>query len=513
MKFNSKLVHILAWGLFAHGAITLPAAAQSAQGLSARAAAVAQHWTPERIRQATPRDLLIDDRGLGYLKQRDGYLQPYGHSTEARTPERRAIPSPFGKPSGGGDDTTPPVISDLNPADGQTIGLEHAFRATVTDASGVSRVDFKVGTSTFSGTQVGENLWGVNLRFNGEGAWTYQVVAKDGAAKGGNTATSPATSFTVSAVPPGGGGGGGGGTDPGPLVTETPWDPAKTGTDAVTKASGRIYFEMPTITTHRKWGTTTTWNGYVCSGTVASDGVSGRSVIITAAHCVYDDVNKMFARNVLFIPNQNATTGTGTDGNCGNDPMGCWAPSFGVVDNDWTNKTFPANIPWDYAYYVVSDSGAHLPGTDANGHVREGMQPILDVAAGSLSVPFSAPTQGNFTHALGYSYSQDPSLRYCAENLATEGSYNDLWLSKCDLSGGASGGPWVQPLTNGTGPIVSVNSWGYTTQPGMGGPPLSGNTAACRFADAETQPLGLAANADGRQGYVGTGGSNCGGTP
>ena len=57
--------------------------------------------------------------------------------------------------------------------------------------------------------------------------------------------------------------------------------------------------------------------------------------ILTAAHCVYDDVNKAFARNVLFIPDQAGTTGAGTDQDCSNDPVGCWEPSHGVVDVDW----------------------------------------------------------------------------------------------------------------------------------------------------------------------------------
>ena len=100
----------------------------------------------------------------------------------------------------------------------------------------------------------------------------------------------------------------------------------------------------------------------MCSGTVATDGIAGRSVILTAAHCVYDDANKAFARNVLFIPDQTDTTGTGTDLNCSNDPMGCWAPSFGVVDVNYTATIFPNNNAWDYAFYVVSDTGAHTAG-------------------------------------------------------------------------------------------------------------------------------------------------------
>jgi hypothetical protein len=243
----------------------------------------------------------------------------------------------------------------------------------------------------------------------------------------------------------------------------------------VQSAAGRIYFEMPSNPNWRRWV------GYVCSGTVATDDTGGRSVIITAAHCVYDDANKAFARNVLFIPDQDGTSGSGTDLNCANDPYGCWVPSFGVVDANWTSRTFPDNIPWDYAYYVVPDEGAHS-GTGTSSE-------SLDGIVGSLPVSFVAPQvddgvpgaeSPDFTHALGYSYSDDPNFMFCAEDMTTERAAN-WWLPSCDLSGGSSGGPWVQPmnLTSGAGPIISVNSWGYTTSPGMAGPFLDRTSAQC----------------------------------
>ena len=117
-------------------------------------------------------------------------------------------------------------------------------------------------------------------------------------------------------------------------------------------AAGRIYFEMPGNAKHKG-----PWSGYVCSGTVAYDeDTADRSIIITASHCVYDDANKAFARNVLFIPNQ-AGGGKRTDQDCSSDLLGCWLPSFGVVDVNWKTRTFPDNIKWDYAYYVVDDEG------------------------------------------------------------------------------------------------------------------------------------------------------------
>jgi hypothetical protein len=435
---------------------------------------VAAHWTAARMRAAIPRDLVLDERGLAYRRGARGALVPHGHAAGQlyAAPAPKAKPTQSGKPSSG--DKTKPTISSLNPASGATIGASHTFSATVQDASGVASVSFRVtspsGTSqTFAATAAGSNVWSVGLSGFTTGSWSWQVTAKD-RAKPANTGTSAITPFTVST--------GGGGT--GTTVANAAW----TGGGTVQSAAGRIYFEMPTNQSMTSWG------GYVCSGTVAEDATTGRSVIITAAHCVYDDVHKVFARNVIFIPNQDGTTAGGTDRNCANDPIGCWTTSFGVVDRSWTTRTFPDNIPWDYAFYVVKDVGAHSPGLTASSDV-------LETAAGDLPVQTAtAPTVGTYTHALGYSYSQDPDFMYCAQNLGTNGAAN-WWLSQCGLTGGSSGGPWMQPVDSGNGPIVSVNSWGYTNQPGMAGPKLSGTSAGCVFTLAKTQSISTAETSRG----------------
>jgi hypothetical protein len=441
-------------------------------------ARVVAHWTAERRAAAIPRDLVIDPRGLGYLRKPDGSLQPYGHTVAALAQD---APRPMAKPGG---DSTPPSISGLDPVSGATIGAAHAFKATVTDASGLRSVSFRVGPQggqqqAFNASAGANNVYSVNLSGFTNGTWTWNVVAKD---KANNTATSQTQTFTVDTA--GGGGGGGGGGD---VVTNATWDAGGVVQDAV----GRIYFEMPSNS--RK----TRWAGYVCSGTVVTDSESGRSMIQTAAHCVYDDVYKAFARNVLFIPYQDGTTGSGTDLDCGNDPYGCWSTAFGVVDPDWTTRTFPDNIPWDYAYYVVADAGAHDPGLANRG-------PVLDGAVAPMLVKFTAPAVGAYAHALGYSYSEDPNFKYCAENLANLDSAN-WWLGSCGLSGGSSGGPWVQPMTGGDGPLFSVNSWGYTNQPGMAGPKLSGTSAQCVFNYAQARPFFSSPPADGNAGYLAQG--------
>jgi hypothetical protein len=460
-------------------------AAQSAPpagtpGQGAEHARIVEHWTPARRAAAIPRDLVIDERGLGYMKLPNGQLQPYGHTVAASANAQK----PMARPGTG--DTTGPTVGNLDPATGVTVTTAtYAFKATVTDTAGIRSVSFRIGPkggtqSAFAASAGAGGVYTANLSGLTDGTWTWSVVAKDNA---NNTTTTALTEFTVSL---GSGGGGGGGGSNGTVVTNS----AYSGGGKIQNAVGRIYFEMPSNSRRTRWA------GYVCSGTVVNDGQSGRSVIQTAAHCVYDDAYKAYARNVLFIPNQDGTTGAGTDTNCANDPLGCWTTWFGVVDTNWTTRTFPDNIPWDYAYYAVKDAGAHTPGlTAANA--------ALDVAVTPINVSFGVPTfdvansATDYATALGYSYSDDPNFMYCAEDLAQLDSAN-WWLASCGLSGGSSGGPWMQPFSGGDGSLISVNSWGYTNQPGMAGPKLSGTSASCVFARAKS--ANVTTTVDGEEG-------------
>jgi hypothetical protein len=479
----------------------LSAAAQAAPGKSkgqpsAKAAAISAHWSNERRKAATPRDLVLDTRGLGYLKAKDGKLTPHGHQVAALASDKETRAKP------NNNDINPPQISSPAPADGAQIGGSQTFSATVEDnESGVKSASFVISfpsgaSQSFPAQKSGNNYSATISGFTDGDGWSWQIVAKDNGRKGGNTATAGPFAFSVvtggtdpvDPVDPGDGSGGGSGS----TVTNAAW----TADGPVQMAAGRIYFEMPNDRRLRRW------SGYVCSGTVIQDGISGRSIILTAAHCVYDDAYKAFARNVLFIPDQDNTSGSGTDLSCGNDPIGCWAPEFGVVDVDWTAAVFPNNIPWDYAYYVVPDIGAHTPG------LTPAAEALDQAVITPMAISFSTPTTGLFTHALGYSYSEDPSFMYCAQDMTTEGNSN-WWLASCGLSGGSSGGPWTQSKIEGlgTGPVMSVNSWGYNGSPGMAGPQLdnaSGSSASCLFDIATDPTSGVSNNVrDGRAGIAG----------
>ncbi len=468
--------------MFAAGA----ADAQGRSGLDAEKARVVNYWTAERRAAAVPRDLIIDERGLGYLRGRDGSLKPYGHQIEAAN-----APTPRAKPdgTGGNSDSEPPAISNLDPAN-ETIGASSPFSATVTDNEGVRSVTFVitypdgVTTQSFSASNQGGDSWGTSLQGFTDGSWSWHVEAADTAKRGGNRSVSDPVNFTVDT----GGSGGGGGGGSGDVVTNAGWSGG-----TVQRAAGRLFYEMPGNA--RRKGP---WSGYVCSGTVVVDGQTGIATILTAAHCVYDDVNKAFARNVLFIPDQAGTSGSGTDSNCGNDPIGCWVASYGVVDVDWTTRTFPDNIEWDSAYYVVQD-GAHQQGEA--GDLTSG---VLDIDVDPMTIEFMSPSLGVLTHALGYSYSEDPNFMYCAEDMSEEGAVN-WWLANCGLSGGSSGGPWVQPMDEeaGDGPIISVNSWGYNGAPGMAGPKLSDGAHECVYKEA-VLGTGPTNAADGDAGVITT---------
>ncbi|MGH1462996.1 MAG: trypsin-like serine peptidase [Neptuniibacter sp.] len=461
------------------------------ENASDRAKEVLEFWTPAKRAVAIPRDLFLDEKGQGYIRGNKGNIVPYGGKLKAPiTPMARGGNGGKGGGNGGGGSDggsdggsggTPndTVVNYISPTESNNLvtSLPKLFTAYVEDPNGLKNVNFKfqlqgsadvqqvAPTCVNSGS--GKEC-SVQVTSIANGNWDWWLDGKDGSRKGGQTFSSTPLNFDI-AIDETSSSNCGGST-----VDEGEWDCG----GQVQTAAGRIFFQMNGI-------------GYVCSGTVVNEAATDRSVILTAAHCVYDDANKEFATYAMFIPDQAGTTGLGTDSDCSNDPLGCWVVSFGVVDPDWTASVFPDNIPWDYAYYVVENQGSHVPALNSGADADT----PLDVTAGTMDISFVAPQTSQYTYALGYSYSQDPSFRYCAENMTTNGASN-WWLNSCDLSGGSSGGPWTQSTADdlGTGPVMSVNSWGYKQSPGMAGPKLNGNTASCLFTRATSQVISEVTN-------------------
>lgn len=287
--------------------------------------------------------------------------------------------------------------------------------------------------------------------------WTHERVAR---AKPRDFILDPSSGRFVPgehAKPGTGGGGGGSGTTAG-----SSWTGVDTLVDATT---GKVLFAMG-------------GSYYVCSASVATNpaGLSApTSVILTAAHCAYDEVAKLFATNWVFIPDYDhspAPLSTSTAAYCPDTRYGCWTASRLVVHNGYASQPgfTKAALLYDFAFAVVGPGGKGT--TD------------LDGALGAQAISFD--TTPSSAHAFGYPASgkyRGKDLVFCNGPLGTDTvGGNDTYSMTCGMTGGSSGGPWLSPFTGGSGTLVSVNSYGYSGVNKMFGPKFNENTAALHAA-------------------------------
>ncbi|CAB9509544.1 expressed unknown protein [Seminavis robusta] len=245
-------------------------------------------------------------------------------------------------------------------------------------------------------------------------------------------------------------------------------------------ASGRIYYQVGGGE-----------RNLACSGTVIRDNKSGRSLILTAAHCVYDDIYGQFGENVIFIPNRHNNLGSNlTDEeradihrSCEEDPCGCWSLSAGFVLQEWKSNLWPENLPYDWGVWVVDDVGQHEGGSMTNGNCGSD---ALDQAVPEMEFDLGIDLESFKTYGMGYSLEHNPDFHYCedAGSMETLSNYPDVttwWIPACQLNPGSSGGPWVvnMDVTTGKGSLVTVNSWSYADRDGNGGPIIDASTARC----------------------------------
>ena len=210
-----------------------------------------------------------------------------------------------------------------------------------------------------------------------------------------------------------------------------------------------------------------------CSAAVVASS-SGR-LAMTAAHCVYvppatdrmPDVHlgrtPGWAEQLLFIP---ARAGD-------ESPHGVWEIERIWVDQTW--RTAPAPEV-DVAFLELRDSPSGTA-QDLLGslglrfdHPQQALGPAVDV----LGYPAVAPYDGL-------------QLRRCG-GAATDTAHPDLLEARCEMTQGASGGPWVLPQ-DGWWSAVAVTSYLSLERPGtMGGARLGAVAERLwRSADREAQ--------------------------
>ena len=128
-------------------------------------------------------------------------------------------------------------------------------------------------------------------------------------------------------------GGGGGGT-----TTGASWN----GGGLIKERAGKVYFTMG-------------GSDYVCSGAVASDTRTTHSLVLTAAHCAYDEAARAFATNWVFIPDfDQSPTFT-----CAQTQYGCWTAQALVVHQGYASAgSFNTQATLhDFAFAVVGPGG------------------------------------------------------------------------------------------------------------------------------------------------------------
>jgi V8-like Glu-specific endopeptidase len=247
---------------------------------------------------------------------------------------------------------------------------------------------------------------------------------------------------------PGGGGGGGGST---PTVTGASWN----GGGAVLRGTGKVFFTMGS-------------SNYVCSGSVVTESRAGYSLVLTAAHCAYDEVAKAFASKWMFIPEYDSTPTS----NCPQTKYGCWTASGLAVHNGYaTAGGFNTQATeHDYAFAIVPDTGK-----------SKGNQ--YDATVGSFPITYTASSPDH-RYAFGYPAAgkyKGNDLVYCAGTIFSDSNNaNKTWGMGCEMTGGSSGGPWFSSFnaSTGSGTLSSLNSYGYSGVKNMYGPKFDSRTKA-----------------------------------
>lgn len=234
-------------------------------------------------------------------------------------------------------------------------------------------------------------------------------------------------------------------------VTGASW----TGGGKMLTATGRALFTMQGV-------------DYICSGSIVTDGSAGRSVVSTAGHCVVEN-DGTFASNWIFIPEFDSAPSY----DCTKAKWGCWVADALYADTLFASAgSFNTQaVTHDWAFAVVASGG------------KDGSQ-LDDPVRGSFAIQYSSSLLGQTLGAFGYPAAgkyRGNDLVYCKGPLGTDANTgNATWSMACDMTGGSSGGPWVQGDASNwaDAKLSSVNSYGYSGVKSMFGPKFTSGTQA-----------------------------------
>jgi V8-like Glu-specific endopeptidase len=215
---------------------------------------------------------------------------------------------------------------------------------------------------------------------------------------------------------------------------------------------------FPYRTAGKLFGVSENGKPFDCSATAVSS--ANKSVVWTAAHCVYDDQSGGWSRALEFVPGYKD----------GAAPYGEWPVIASRVPPAWIRT---GSHDHDMAALVVSASEA--------GRYR------VDVVGGR-GLLVGQPRQQSFDT---FGYPSDPPfdgerLHVCASAYGGEDPVQaDIMAIGCDMTSGSSGGGWII----GDRYLNSVTSYGYTHQPELLYGPYFGATAGSLHQSASVMEV------------------------
>lgn len=226
--------------------------------------------------------------------------------------------------------------------------------------------------------------------------------------------------------------------------------------------AGKVFFDSPEGT-------------MVCSATVVEDPAHpGKSNLVwTAGHCVHAGKNGGWYRNIAFVPSYNdkGLTGSALAAATRSEvaPYGVWWGDGAQTSQQWIDQggeTGGNGASYDYAViHVTPEQGG-------------GGKSLEETVGSALPVNFDAPAVPKVSSitATGYPAAKpyDGSLLYqCADTpgrLSVDASAPTMYRIGCTMTGGASGGGWVETGADGKPALVSNTSIGPVSSGWLAGP-------------------------------------------
>ncbi|MGW2743711.1 trypsin-like serine peptidase [Streptomyces sp. NPDC001450] len=228
--------------------------------------------------------------------------------------------------------------------------------------------------------------------------------------------------------------------------------------------SGKVFFDSPEGT-------------MVCSATVVEDPAHpGKSNLIwTAGHCVHAGKSGGWYRNIAFVPSyNNAAKSADQLQNASREaiaPYGVWWADGAKTSQQWIDQggeTGGNGASYDFAVIHV---------TPEQGNAGKSLE---ETVGGALPVNFNAPAVPKVRSitATGYPAAApyDGQLAYQCQDKPGRLSINKpdptMYRIGCTMTGGSSGGGWVETGTDGKPALVSNTSIGPVTSGWLAGPRL-----------------------------------------